>query len=141
MSQESFQNLLDRFRSKGTPELIDLMKRTPEATDGATLEAITQVLERRQARFPDTTKALTPVAKRTNMRQLNRSICNGYTSAAPVACSAALMCSTPAVTAGSASRSDGLYGQGPCRGPWSSPAANRSGQRGRRWFGGPQAWP
>jgi hypothetical protein len=71
MAREPSQDLLDPFRSQDTHELIELLKRTVEANeDDDRLKAIKQVLERRQARFPDTTKAPTAVAKRKNMRPL-----------------------------------------------------------------------
>lgn len=71
MSHEPSQDLLERFRSQDTRELIDLMKRKVQANeDDETLNAIQRVLERRQARFPDMTKMPSPIAKPKEMRPL-----------------------------------------------------------------------
>jgi hypothetical protein len=71
MSQESSKEMLERFRSQDTPELIELLKGKVKANENdEVLNAIQQVLETRQARFPDMSKMPSPMAKQKETRAL-----------------------------------------------------------------------
>jgi hypothetical protein len=69
MNQELSQDMFDRLQSQDTPELIELMKRKSKGgKDEAETAAIQQVLEARQARFPDLTKPSEPALKPADVR-------------------------------------------------------------------------
>lgn len=71
MSQELSQEMLERFQSQDTRELIELMKAKGQRNESdETSIAIGQVLEARQARFPDAGKLSTSATKPTQIRPL-----------------------------------------------------------------------
>jgi hypothetical protein len=74
MNQNPSHDLIERFGERDTPELIELMKRKATATqdgkDDAELTALQQVLETRQARFPDGIKRPPPAVKPADLRPL-----------------------------------------------------------------------
>jgi hypothetical protein len=70
MNQRSYQDLLERYRSKDTSELIDLLKQKEGAEEDEEFQAVRHCLETRSSRFPDMDKLPTPTAKRKDVRFL-----------------------------------------------------------------------
>ena len=71
MKQDASQEQLERFESQDTPALIDLLKRKGKALEeDGELAVLQQVLEGRQARFPDPTRPLPTAPKPTDIRPL-----------------------------------------------------------------------
>lgn len=71
MNPDISTDLIERFGEQDTPELIELMKRkTKGGKDEAETAAIQQVLEARQARFPDLTKPSEPTVKPADVRPM-----------------------------------------------------------------------